>query len=167
MVSNKAKKGNPFERDCEYSLTAKYIDIKRTHETGYILQYDLVSNNDKIVWECKFHRHITWNEAVKYLDKLKKIAPQGYQSVLLFKSNQQPCLVMTEHNTNNKVVMTFEDYYNLPFQKHLSTKQKKEKTAEEIFREEAKKVNFPEREVNHFVDIFLKNTPPPKKEVTQ
>ena len=34
MSSMKAKKGNPYERDVEESLRAKWSDAKRTHEEG-------------------------------------------------------------------------------------------------------------------------------------
>ena len=37
-------KGSQFEMNCEASLQQRYPDCYRTHERGYIMQYDLKSD---------------------------------------------------------------------------------------------------------------------------
>ena len=118
MASMKAKKGNPFERDVEESLRQKYPDAKRTHEEGYFSQYDILVPSQKICIECKRLRGMSWNQALGFLDKLKKVAPKDYQCLLLFQSNRQPCLVMHDDVSDSVGVHTFEQYFGVQFKKH-------------------------------------------------
>ncbi len=119
-------KGRGFERDCEESLKVIYPEIYMTHEKGYIQEYDLRCDTAKIVIECKKHRSITWNEAEKFFDKLSSLAPKMYKYYLLFKSNQQPCLVMyrvdiqvADYSFVSVVrVEKFETYFKTKFVKH-------------------------------------------------
>jgi hypothetical protein len=116
-------KGSQFEYDCQYSLSKIYPDIYRTSERGFQRQYDLASEKFFVAFECKRLKSLSWNQAKKYYEKLKEKAP-NCNCYLLFKSNQQPCLVMTE-DTNKLIIQTFEDYFNVPFLKHPSTRAKK------------------------------------------
>lgn len=128
-VRGAKSKGSQFEYDCQASLEPIYKDIFRTSERGFCLQYDLQSDNYHAVFECKRLKGISWNQCVKYFKKLKSKTPTGYTPYLLFKSNQQPCLVMFETLTKEgeKIlsIETFETCFNLPFIKHKSTRAKK------------------------------------------
>src|SRR3990167_6633554 len=124
-VRTAKNKGSAFEMDCEASLQEIYPDCFRTHERGYILQYDLRSDLRKLVVECKRMKSLSWNEALRYLRKLENFTPQNYDSCLLFKSNQQPCLVMQRGSDNIIRITPFEDYFGTSFIKHLSTRQAK------------------------------------------
>ena len=117
-------KGSQFEYDCQYSLSAIWPTIFRTSERGFQLQYDLGCND--AVFECKRLKAISWNQAVKFLEKLERVTPEGKLCALLFKPNRQPCLVMGRDNDSTKIaVMTFEDWFGVPFEKHPSTRNKK------------------------------------------
>lgn len=89
---------------------------------GFQAQYDLDSTF--AAYECKRLKGISWNQALKYYNKLKTVVEKR-SYYLLFKSNQQPCLVMTEDINNQVVVKTFEDYFGTLFLKHPSTRVKK------------------------------------------
>ena len=120
-VRSAKNKGRTFERDCEYSLQQKYSDCFMTHEKGYILEYDLKSDEGKFVVECKRLKGISWNQAVNFFDKLFTVAPKDYLCYLFFKSNNQPCLVM--QNIEGKYsIQSFEAVFGIPFLKHESTK---------------------------------------------
>ncbi len=124
MVTRKSAKikGSAFEYDCQYSLGKIYPEIWRTSERGFQLQYDLESDNH--VFECKRLAGMSWNQAVKFFEKLESKAPKGKIGKLLFKSNRQPCLVM-ERIVGEIQVKIFEDVFMVPFEKHLSTRSKK------------------------------------------
>jgi len=118
-------KGSSFEYDCQHSLKKLFSDIFRTSERGFQLQYDLQSDAFHHVFECKRLKAISWNQALKYYNKLEEKTPKKYSCSLLFQSNQQPCLVMKRHKQLDKnpiVIMTFEDVYKIPFEKHPSTR---------------------------------------------
>ena len=125
QIRNSKARGSCFEYDCQESLQAIYPDIYRTSERGFQLQYDLRTDMAKIVWECKRLKGMSWNQAKKFLLKLQGKAPEGYYSYLLFKSNQQPCLVMYMTNDKKFFVTTFENEFNTPFIKHTSTRNRK------------------------------------------
>jgi len=115
-------KGSSHEYDCQESLQPSYQDIYRTSERGFQMQYDLRSDIHKSVFECKRLAGISWNQAVAYYKKLESVAPDNYLCFLLFRSNRQPCLVMTREG-NSLVVKPFNDYFGLEFKKHNSTRQ--------------------------------------------
>lgn len=129
MVSVRAAKakGSSFEYDCQHSLKAIYPDIYRTSERGFQLQYDLEC--DKAVFECKRLKSMSWNQAVKFFEKLESKCPEGKEPYLLFKSNRQPCLVMSRTYWSEEdhwpVVMEFEKQFRTPFEKHTSTRGRK------------------------------------------
>jgi len=137
-VRSAKSKGSQFEYDCQYSPSKIYPDIYRTSERGFQMQYDLTSDTHYIAFECKRLKSLSWNQAKKYYEKLKTKAPEK-NCYLLFKSNQQPCLVFNKYKdasrieyddeeTSYYVVRTFEDVFGVPFLKHPSTRnQKREK----------------------------------------
>jgi len=113
-------KGSSFEYDCQYSLSTLYPDIWRTSERGFQLQYDLECN--EAVFECKRLKSLSWNQATKFFNKLvNKTEHLSKYRYLLFKSNQQPCLVMYVDD-DLFTVRTFEDVFGVPFEKHPSTR---------------------------------------------
>jgi len=119
-------KGSCFEYDCQDSLKKLYPTIFRTSERGFQLQYDLEVPNGP-VFECKRLKGISWNQLVKFYEKLCKVSK--YKEIyLLFKSNRQPCLVFYNNNLQairSYTIKTFEDVFNVPFVKHESTRKRK------------------------------------------
>ena len=113
-------KGSQFEIDSEHSLRPIYPDIRRTGGEGMYMQYDLQTDNGKIVFECKRLKGISWNELTKLLDKLNSVKPEGYGGLILFKSNFQPCLVF-----NGRYINTFMNYFNTSFHKHKPVQRRK------------------------------------------
>ena len=110
-----------MELNTEHSLKAVYSDIKRMGGEGQYLQYDLISERNLVVFECKFHKSISWNEAKKYFHKLITKKPTDYEPYLIFKSNQQPVLVM--YLTEGRLtVREFEAVFGVVFEKHKSVK---------------------------------------------
>lgn len=116
-------KGNSFEYDCQESLKKGFSDIYRTAERGFQRQYDLRSDGGLVVFECKRLKGMSWNQAKKYFIKLESVAPVGYDRYLLFKSNQQPCLVMYRYG--GILVEEFETCFEGKFVKHKSTRVRK------------------------------------------
>lgn len=111
MLRASAKdKGNRFEYDVEYSLKPRYPDIRALEKRGFARGYDLASSEHMIAIECKFHRAITWNELVKIFNTIRERAAD-YQVLVVFKTNMQPVLVF-----NGKMITTFADWFNVPFQ---------------------------------------------------
>lgn len=121
------QKGANFEYDCQHSLKKVYPEIYRTSERGFQLQYDLEC--DSAVFECKRLKSMSWNQAVKFYLKLLKVKPKSKLGCyLLFKSNQQPCLVMyQDYDTGIFLVGDFEDIFGVPFLKHPSMRKQNEK----------------------------------------
>ena len=117
-------KGNQFEYDVQASLLPKLEDLYRTSERGFQLQYDLCSYKYSVAIECKRIAGFTWNQLVKYYKKLKEKSGKQ-QNYLVFKANQQPCLVMWEDVDYALTVSEFENFFDLPFIKHKSTRAKK------------------------------------------
>lgn len=117
-------KGNSFEYDCQHSLKPLYPDIYRTAERGFQRQYDLRSDKALLAFECKRLKGFSWNQIKKYLDKLiSKIPETERLAYLLFKGNNQPCLV-AYYQTGYMVVKEFEQEFGVPFEKHPSTRAK-------------------------------------------
>ena len=127
-------KGSAFEADARYNLSKVYPDIIRLGCEGFCAQYDLMSKEHKLAFECKRLKGISWNECVKFYEKLRKVAPVGYTCYLLFKSNLQPALVFFDLNQNSSHdgeqhdyrIADFERYFEVEWEKHPSTRVKKE-----------------------------------------
>jgi hypothetical protein len=124
-MANKSKqKGNAFEYDCQASLKQIMPDIYRTSERGYQMQYDLRSEKENSVFECKRLKAITWNSLEKFYRELENLVgkPKAY---LLFQSNFQPCLVFyRDFDDHHLHIKRFEDVFNVPFIKHESSRRK-------------------------------------------
>lgn len=124
-VRTAKSKGSQFEYDCQYSLSEIYPDIYRTAERGFQRQFDLCSDNDEVVFECKRLKGISWNQLVKFYEKLVDVTPTAKERYLLFQSNRQPCLVFYLNKLNEYVIKEFYDVFNEFFEKHPSTRVKK------------------------------------------
>lgn len=130
MVSVRAakSKGSQFEYDCQYNLgkICGWEDIYRTSERGFQLQYDLHIDdkytNEKIAIECKRLKAISWNQAVKFYEKLITKTKDYDKRYLLFKPNRQPCLVLHLDDNCNYIIQTFESLFKVSFDKHPSTR---------------------------------------------
>lgn len=128
MVSVRAakQKGAALEYSVQYSLSGIYLDIYRTSERGFQRQFDLCSDTHKVAVECKRLKSLSWAKAEEFFNKLCLVASE-YKCYLIFKSNNQPCLVMYKNGGSNIItVVKFEDFFGVPFQKHPSTRIKKE-----------------------------------------
>ena len=113
-------KGSQFEMDCAYSLKKIYPEIRRPGPEGFQLQYDLKSDINRCVFECKRLKGISWNQLLNFFEKLKQTKPLNYVPVLCFQSNHQPCLVF-----DGVAIVTFESAYHVPFKKHTPIKRLK------------------------------------------
>ena len=51
QIRSAKSKGSAFEYDCEYSLQQVFGNTYRTHERGYVMQYDLRTDIYKKVFE--------------------------------------------------------------------------------------------------------------------
>ena len=119
-------KGSSFEYDCQHSLTAVYPQIYRTAERGFQRQFDLCDDESENVFECKRLAGLSWNQALKFYEKLESKTPTAKSRFLLFKSNRQPCLVFYfDKFHNDYTIRTFENVFGVPFEKHPSTRAKK------------------------------------------
>ncbi len=121
QIRGAKSKGAQMEMDVEASLQQLWPDCYRTHERGFQKQFDLQSNSGEIVVEVKFHKSISWNQAKKYFHKLITVKPTDYEPYLIFKSNQQPVLVMCLCKKGIMVV-EFENMFGIPFIKHIPIK---------------------------------------------
>lgn len=118
-------KGSQMEYDTQYSLQSVYSDICRTAERGFQQQYDLRSDDHKVAIECKRLKGMSWNQAKRFFIKLESKVPKGYIGLLIFKSNQQPALVM--YRDGYQIFVTeFVEYFGVQFEKHPSTRNKNE-----------------------------------------
>jgi len=126
QIRGSKSKGSSFEYDCQSSLQQMRVfkDLYRTAERGYQREYDLRSDEGKCCFECKRLKGMSWNQAKKFLINLIGASEEGYGNYVLFKSNQQPCLVMY-FTATGVTVQEFEDVFGVPFIKHPSTRRKK------------------------------------------
>ena len=116
-------KGSQFEYSVFDSLLPIYPDLKLTKELGFVLQYDLVSEKNRLAIECKFHKTMSWNEMKKIHNKLIEVASDYSEHVLIFKTNRQPVLAF-----DGMIVMEFENIFAVPFiQRGTKVKQNEEK----------------------------------------
>jgi len=116
MVSNKARKGNPFEYDTAYSLQQIYT-VERTNDNTKGI--DIIAKNNKEIFyiECKNRQKLSWTAINKIFQKTlktmisltKKEAEDKRKktALVIFKSNFQPTLVF-----NGNIITTFENYFN-------------------------------------------------------
>lgn len=118
-VRSAKQKGAQMEYSAYDSLKPIMPDILLTAHLGYREQYDLVSRESKCVFECKRLRGMSWNQAKKFLEKLEGKAPEGYECLLLFKSNRQPCLIMWFNVNGDPMVKEFEHYFKTSWVKHV------------------------------------------------
>jgi len=118
QIRNSKSRGAQFEYSVFDSLKHKYKDLFLTKELGFVRQYDLISDTHRVAIECKFHKSISWNRAKKWYYKLEDKAPKLYFCYLIFKSNQQPVLVMFRYGKGELSCMEFEDYFKTSFVKH-------------------------------------------------
>jgi Holliday junction resolvase len=112
MATMKAKKGNPFEKLVAFNL--KTIGYKVLRPDNNIKGIDLIFTNSDYIQhavECKRHKGFTWNQLVKYFKKtLEQADKQGIKhSLLIFKGNNQPVLVMIK--TEEKLMVTEFEYF--------------------------------------------------------
>jgi len=119
------QKGRVFERNCEASLKQIDDSYYLTHEVGYQQQYDIRSDKHNEVFECKCLRGMAWNEAKKYFRKLMTVKPTDYKPYLLFKPNQQPCLVLYLDISGRITIQEFEKVFGVPFIKYTPIKRNK------------------------------------------
>jgi len=124
QIRSSKSKGSSMEYDCHESLLAKYPDIYLTKQKGFQMMYDIQTDNGKAVFECKKMKGISWNQAVKFLEKLESLTPKGYAAYLLFQSNRQPCLCMCRQPDGYIQVVRFEVEFSVPFIKHTPIKRK-------------------------------------------
>lgn len=128
--SYQRSKGAMFERDVLESMQQVYPDMFLTHHQGFVKQWNLQDDSQNIIVECKFHKSITWNRAKKWFEKLQSVIPKGYRPFLVFKSNQQPVLVMDNiHRCGELIkdeyrVSEFEHKFQVPFIKHTPVKRR-------------------------------------------
>ena len=119
QIRNSKSRGSGFEYDCQESLKQIYEDVYLTKQRGFQLQYDLTTDKYKIVFECKRLKGISWNQLRKIYLNLEKVKPDDYTYYVLFKSNNQPCLVF-----NGRMIRLFENIFGVPFKKHTPIKRK-------------------------------------------
>lgn len=125
MVSVRAakSKGASFEYDVLHNIKKLYPNMYLTSKQGFQQQYDLRDDVDLTVVECKFHKSISWNQAKKWYDKLENHRPTPeYKCLLVYKSNQQPPLMMFKIG-EQYFCTEFSTVYG--WEKHLSTRSKK------------------------------------------
>ena len=124
QIRNSKARGSSFEYDCQYSLQnwTKY-PVTRTSERGFQMQYDLRidTSSGYIAIECKRLKGISWNQLVKFYEKLESVTEDAELRYILFKSNYQPCLVFYKIHDNYKIER-FDDYFLTKFAKHKSTR---------------------------------------------
>jgi len=128
-VRSAKNKGSQFEYSVRDSLLQRYPDILLTKQEGFVSQNDLIAHKSHIVVECKKHKGFSWNELVKYYNKLKSRESKEYHPFLVFQANRQPCLVMMQyplyHHEEVEYVLQvreFEDVFGVPFIVHNAKK---------------------------------------------
>jgi hypothetical protein len=120
-VRTAKSKGSCAEYDAYESLRQKFPNVYLTKQQGFQLMWDLQDDVAKNVFEVKRLKGISWNQCVKFWEKLWKLAPRDYQSYLIFKSNQQPALVF-HYIPNEYRIQTFKSYFGVDWIKHTPVK---------------------------------------------
>jgi hypothetical protein len=123
MVSARSakSKGSAMEYMTKETLVHIFDNLVLTKELGFVRQYDLVDEKLSVAIECKFHKSISWNQAVKFFTKLENKAKEFEIHYLVFKYNQQPPLVMYRDDYAI-TVKQFEDYFGIPLVRNLIVK---------------------------------------------
>jgi hypothetical protein len=114
-VRSAKTKGAQFELSCRDSLQQCYHDIVRWGGEGYSMQWDLYSKEHMVAIECKRLAGISWNELVKFYEKLVKQAPAGVACFVLFQSNRQPPLVFYKACEGKYWIAEFKTIFGVPF----------------------------------------------------
>jgi len=119
------QKGSSFEYSVNDSLN-QILDHKfiLTKQLGFVRQFDIEEPIKKIAIECKFLKSITWNQCVKYHNKLRYRTPEYFEHYLIFKTNQQPVLVMYVDDSDKLWVSEFETVFGVDFIEHNKSKTK-------------------------------------------
>ena len=114
------KKGRRGEYEAFFSLKPVFPDITLTAERGFQKQFDLSCSLAH--FEVKKHRAFSWNELVKFWQKLRERTPQEKHAYLIFIANRQPALVMFkelagfQHIVDGPLaVKTFTDVFHKPW----------------------------------------------------
>jgi hypothetical protein len=116
LITSAKQKGSSGEYDTEFSLKSIFPDIRALEKRGQPLGFDLLSDNKEAVFECKFHRTITWNELEGYYEKLIENTPTAKLRFVIYKTNRQPVLVFFWDDAGY-CIRTFKDVFGVPFQK--------------------------------------------------
>lgn len=111
------KKGAMMEYDTQASLLPVFPDIYLTKQRGFQLQWDLQSDEYKVIIECKRWKSLPWNKMQKLFDKLEAVCPDDYEPFLVFQTNQQPCLVY-----DGIRLILFQRSFAVPFIRHTPVK---------------------------------------------
>jgi len=150
MVTRRAakNKGSSFEYTTQHSFRKSGVtDMYRTAERGFQRQYDLQSDYFKIVVECKRLAGFSWNQLVKFYEKLKDNAPRNYTPYLVFQGNRQPACVFYDIARKETIyqVRLFEDVFGV-WEKHPSSREEqpeiKTKPVEELTPELRKQLDM-------------------------
>jgi hypothetical protein len=123
-VRSAKNKGNQFEYSCLDSLRQALPNTMITKQLGFVQQYDLIDEASNQVFECKRLRGISWNQLVKFWNKLNEVGPKDYKYWVLFQSNNQPCLVFGINEVGDLCIRNFETVFGVPFIKHVGVKRK-------------------------------------------
>jgi hypothetical protein len=124
QIRGSKSKGASFEYDVLHNFQKFAPDMYLCSKQGFVQQYDLRDDNEKIVVECKRHKAISWAQAKRWFNKLYSVAPEGYRIILVYKANHQPVFCMTSISDEYKhipAVFEWEDVYG-KFEKHPSIK---------------------------------------------
>lgn len=114
--TSRRAKGNSFEYNIEASLKPIYPNIRCLERRGFVRQFDLLDEENKIVIECKFHKSLTWNELEGYFDKLWDKKPDtNYTPYIVFKTNRQPVLVFYQNTLGARYIALFEDKFGVEY----------------------------------------------------
>jgi len=111
-------KGSALEYDTWYSLSQRYQNVKLTKQLGFQMQYDIEMID--IAIECKRLKGISWNQLVKFHEKLCRVSKKS-GNYLVFQSNRQPALVFYGDG-KTYAIEPFEQIFGVPFVKHPSTR---------------------------------------------
>lgn len=114
-------KGNQLEYNVWWSLKQKYPKTTLTKQLGFQLQYDVMCEELNGFIECKRLKGISWNQLVKFYDKLYSVTPPAANKYIVFQSNHQPALVFSIHDLGYSI-FEFEAIFGVPFIKHESTR---------------------------------------------
>ena len=122
MSSIKARKGNPFEYDTAYNLSRlSNFDVTNLGDNTKGVDIIATDGTYKYYIECKFHQKFSWNELVKIFSKTEEMArkskEENVQSLLIFKANRQPVLIMYRTVLGYLAVREFSTYFGLEFLK--------------------------------------------------